>query len=535
MKSEAFRKFQATITGGAIIIGLAQVVSRILGLLRERILASTFGAGETLDIYYAAFKIPDFVFNIIVLGALSSAFIPVFIEYWNKDKEQKNVNYESYRIANSLLNIITLILLVAGAFVFLFTDQLVTLIAYGFDAEKRKTTAELVRVMYISVLFFGASNIVSGVLHSFRRFVAYSLAPIMYNLGIIFGIYVFVPKYGIMGLAYGVILGAFLHLVIQLPSVYRSGYKYSLAMSLSLPGVRKIGGLMLPRAFGLGVTQLNQAVTTTIASTLVVGSVAVFNLANNLQYFPISVFGVSLALSAFPVFSQAFIENDTSKFVLHFSQTFRRILFIVIPISIVILLLRAQIVRLVLGSGNFDWEDTILTAQTLGFFSISLFAQSLIPMLARSFYAFQNTKTPVIISVISMVINIVGSILLVQPMGVLGLALAFSIASFVNMILLLTALRTRLGDLDDQRIINSTLKIILLSLLMGLTIQALKYVIGPWVDMQTFFGVLIQTAGSTLGGGLVYVLLAVKLNFDEVDIIKKFLQKAKNQFTNLRK
>ncbi|MBU1075321.1 oligosaccharide flippase family protein, partial [Patescibacteria group bacterium] len=312
-------------------------------------------------------------------------------------------------------------------------------------------------------------------------------------------------------------------------------YKYKLTMSLSLPGVKKIGKLMLPRAFGLGVTQINQVVITAIASTLVVGSVAVFSLANNLQYFPISVFGVSLALSAFPVFTQAFTENNTSKFVLHFSQTFRRILFLVIPTSIVVLLLRAQIVRLVLGSGNFDWEDTILTAQTLGFFSLSLFAQSLVPMLARSFYAFQNTKTPVIISVISMVINVVGSVILVQSMGVLGLALAFSIASFVNMILLLAALRARLGDLDDHRIITSTLKIILLSLLMGLVVQGLKYIIGPLVDMKTFFGVFIQTAGSIFGGGLIYISLAVKLNFDEVDIIKRFFQKAKNQFSNSHK
>ncbi|MBU2235520.1 murein biosynthesis integral membrane protein MurJ [Patescibacteria group bacterium] len=535
MKSDVLKKFQTTIMGGAIIIGLAQVVSRLLGLLRERMLASTFGAGETLDIYYAAFKIPDFVFNIIVLGALSSAFIPVFMEYWNRDRDQKKSSFESFKIANSLLNAILLILVVVGIFVFLFTDQLVSLVAYGFDEEKRKTTAELVRIMYVSVLFFGASNIVSGVLHSFRRFIAYSLAPIMYNLGIIFGIIVFVPEYGIKGLAYGVILGALLHLVVQLPSVIRSGYKYKLTMSLSLPGVKKIGKLMLPRAFGLGVTQINQVVITAIASTLVVGSVAVFSLANNLQYFPISVFGVSLALSAFPVFTQAFTENNTSKFVLHFSQTFRRILFLVIPTSIVVLLLRAQIVRLVLGSGNFDWEDTILTAQTLGFFSLSLFAQSLVPMLARSFYAFQNTKTPVIISVISMAINIVGSVILVQSMGVLGLALAFSIASFVNMILLLAALRARLGDLDDHRIITSTLKIILLSLLMGLVVQGLKYVIGPLVDMKTFFGVFIQTAGSIFGGGLIYISLAVKLNFDEVDIIKRFFQKAKNQFSNSHK
>ncbi|PIS43040.1 MAG: murein biosynthesis integral membrane protein MurJ [Candidatus Kerfeldbacteria bacterium CG08_land_8_20_14_0_20_40_16] len=526
MFQEIRRKLSTTIMGGAIIIGTAQVLSRLLGLLRERLLASTFGAGNTLDVYYAAFKIPDFVFNIIVLGALSSAFVPVFLEYWNKSKE------ESFKIANSLLNIILLALLAIGIVVFFFTDLLVPLVAVGFNEEKREMTAQLVKIMYLGILFFGVSNIVSGILHSFRRFIAFSLAPIMYNLGIIFGIIALVPRFGTSGLAYGVVAGAFLHLVVQIPSVVKAGFRYRILVDWSLAGVKKIGKLMLPRALGLGVTQINQVVITAIASTLAVGSVAVFNLANNLQYFPISVFGVSLALSAFPVFSQAFTEKNKEKFILHFSQTFRRILFLIIPASLIILLLRAQIVRLVLGAGNFNWEDTILTAQTLGFFSLSLFAQSLIPVLARAFYAFQNTKTPVIISVISMIANVIGSLIFVHFWGVYGLALAFSLASFVNMILLLIMLRIEIGELDDQRIINSTLKIIFLSLLMGLVIQGLKYLIAPQVNMQTFVGVFSQTAGSILGGLTVYLLLAALFRFEEVATMVRMLKKAKNQLWN---
>lgn len=526
MKKEILKKLQATILGGAIIIGTAQVASRILGLLRERLLASTFGAGDTLDVYYAAFKIPDFIFNIIVLGALSSAFVPVFLEYWNKNKE------ESYRIANSLLNIILLALVVIGVVVFFFTDLLIPLVAVGFEGEKRELTAQLVRIMYLGIVFFGASNIVSGILHSLRRFVAFSLAPIMYNLGIIFGITVLVPRYGINGLAYGVVFGALLHLLVQIPSVIKIGFRYKMMVDFGLQGVKKIAKLMVPRALGLGVNQINQIVITAIASTLAVGSVAVFNLANNLQYFSISVLGVSLALSAFPVFSQAFTEKNNEKFVVHFSQTIRRILFLIIPASILILLLRAQIVRLVLGAGSFDWEDTVLTAQTLGFFSLSLFAQSLVPVLARAFYAFQNTKTPVIISVISMIINVVGSLIFVQFWGIYGLALAFSIASFINMILLITALRVKMGDLDDQRIISSTLKIIALSIFMGLVVQGLKYLIAPQVDMQTFVGVLIQTVGSMVGGGIFYLLLASLFRFEEVAIIARMLNKAKGLLFN---
>lgn len=533
MGKKFFYKLQTTITGGAIIIGVASIISRLLGLLRDRLLAANFGAGDVLDTYYAAFKIPDLIFNILVLGALSAAFIPIFLSYWSKDKEEKDRD-ESWRIANSVLNLILITLFIIGGIFFILVPKLMFLIAPGFSPEKQLITAKLTRIMLASILFFGFSNVVSGILNSFRRFIAYSLAPIAYNLGIIFGIVVLVPqpKLGVYGLALGVVLGAFLHLMIQIPSVIKVGFRWRVVLDYTHQGVKKIIKLMIPRTLGLAVTQINQLVIIIIASTLAAGSVAIFNLATNLQHFPINVFGVSLAISSFPVFSKAFSEKDTNQFIVNFSETVRRILYLIIPVSVIILLLRAQIVRLILGTGSFDWTDTVLTAQTLGFFSLSLFAQSLIPVLARSFYAFQNTKTPVIIGSFSVILNIILAVILGKIMGVEGLALAFSIASLINMILLLIVLRSKIGELEDKKIIVSTLKIILASLLMGVFIQGLKYFIAPLVDMRTFVGVFLQAAGSIMGGIIIYLIITVLLKCKEISIIRNLILRAKRQVFN---
>ncbi|MDP3964847.1 MAG: murein biosynthesis integral membrane protein MurJ [bacterium] len=526
MLRKFLEKLQTTILGGAIIVGAASILSRLIGLVRDRLLASTFGAGDALDIYYAAFRLPDFIFNILVLGALASSFIPVFLEHWNKNNQAAASKEEAWHITNSVLNLILVGLLVLGGLLFLFTPQLMLIVAPGFDPEKQAETAHLTRLMLVSIIFFGMSNVVSGVLNSFRKFVAYSLAPIMYNVGIIFGIVVLSPRWGIQGAAIGVVAGALLHWLVQLPSARSLGFRYTLVLDTAHRGVRKIGALMIPRTLGLAVVQINQIVITIIASTLRTGSVAVFNLATNLQSFPISVFGISLAVSAFPAFSQAFAEQNNQKFVSHFSETFRRVLYLILPVSVAILLLRAQFVRLIFGAGAFDWTDTILTAETLGVFALSLFAQSLIPMLARSFYAFQNTKTPVAVSIFAMALNIALGIFLSRTAGIIGLAFAFTISSIVHMVLLLALLRIRVGDLDDVRIIRSTFKILIASAALGLVIQWLKYVIAPLVDMQTFLGIFIQTSGALLTGGIVYLVVTMVLQSEEIHIFRNWFMRA---------
>ncbi len=506
-------RIQKTIMGGAMIVAIFSILSRVLGLLRDRLLSSTFGAGKILDAYYAAFRLPDLIFNTLVLGALSSAFIPVFLKYWQKDKK------EAWHITNGVLNVLFLIIFFLVVVCFFLTPIFIEYLVPGFDAPTKALTVSLTRIMLWGTLFFTLSNIAGSVLNSFQKFFTYSLAPLMYNLGIIFGILFLVERMGYQGLAWGVVLGSFLHLLIQIPALMKSGYRWQPIFNFTHPAIKKISRLMLPRCFGLAVSQFNFIVTTLVASSITIGAVAIYNLSFNLINFPVSIFGISLAISIFPVLSHCFATGNKKLFVNHFSTTIRRIFYLILPTTVVLLALRTQIVRLVLGAGLFTWRDTVLTAQTLGLFSVSLFAQSLIPIFARAFYATQETKMPVKIAFVGFLVNMVGCLILGHLIGVEGLALAFSLAAIINFGLLYYYFNKKVFPLPNQEIMRAVVKIAGLSVLMVVIVQALKYLLGSWVNMQTFMGVLIQTSGVALGGFLFYFFTSLSFGFSEVRVV----------------
>jgi putative peptidoglycan lipid II flippase len=529
------------ILSGAAMIGVASIVSRLLGVYRDRLLSTTFGAGSSLDAYLAAFRIPDSVFNLVVVGALSSAFIPLFTEYLLKRDKRA-----AFLLTNNLVNMLLVALLVIIGIIFFLAPVLVPLIGPGMDEATRHLTLVLTRIMLLSPFFFSISTLASGVLNSHKKFFVYSLTPLMYNLGIIGGILFLSPRWGIYGVAIGVVIGSFLHMVIQLPSIWRLGYRYQFIFDWRHPGMRRVFKLMVPRTIGLAVYQVNLFVSTAIASTVAVGAITVYNLANNLQSLPYSVFGISLSTTAFPILAGAASREEGQSFVATLSKTLRQILFFVVPVSVLMLLLRAQIVRIIFGSGEFGWEATILTASTLGYFVLSLFAQSLIPLLAKAFYAIQNTVIPVTVSIISMGLNIVLALLLTRVMGVAGIALAFSVASFFNMIALLIIIHIKLGGLEDKKIITSVIKIIIASGCMILVVQGLSWsrgavaldlipgvkgLVAGWVDMQTFWGVFLQALLATAAGAGVYVLVGWLIKLEEMDMIKGFWQKLKRRRT----
>ncbi|MDP2812721.1 MAG: murein biosynthesis integral membrane protein MurJ [bacterium] len=511
-------KLNNSVTGGAVIIAFFSFLSKIFALLRERLIASNFGAGELSDIYYSAFRLPDLIFNTLVLGALTSAFIPVFQKVWFKDKK------EGLILANSVLNFF---LLFIGALVILaicFTPNLMALITPGFSDWQLSMVVSLSRVMLLAILFFVASNIIGGVLNSWKKFFSFSLAASFYNIGIIVGIVFFYPKLGLVGLSWGVVLGAFMHLLIQLPEIIKNGWHYQLVLKFD-KNLRRILKLMLPRTFGLAASQINLVITTMIASTLASGSIAVFNLANNLQSLPISLFAVSLAVAVFPTFTQAASEDNKQLFADNFSISLRRILYLLIPISVLMVVLRAQIVRIILGTGAFNWQNTYDTAQTLGLFALSIFAQGLIPLLGRSFYAYEDTKTPMAVSFFSIVINIIFSWIFAKYWGVIGLAIAFSLSSIINMFLLYFILSLRVPDIDHNKIFNSLLKILANSCLCGLVAYAMLNLLSLVVNMRTFLGIFIQGFGAGLVALLSYVLLSILFRLEEVDIVKRILIK----------
>lgn len=501
-----------SIAGAALIVSITGIISRLLGLFRDRVLASKFGAGDTLDVYYAAFRVPDLIYNLLIAGALSAAFIPVFTGLITKNK-----NKEAWRLASGLMFFQVVIIVSISLVLVIFAPQVMSIVTPGFSEEKLSDVVNFTRVMFLSPIFLGISAIFGGILTSFKKFFVYSIAPILYNVGIIIGALLFVDRIGIIGLAWGVILGAILHMAIQYPSVKKSGFRFifDLRKIKKDKNLKKVFKLMAPRSLAVGVNQINLLVVTIFASTLASGSLAVFNFANNIQSVPLGLFGISFAVAAFPMLSSSIAENDDKKFVYVFSRTVRRILFFVIPSSVFLFMLRAEVVRIIFGAGKFDWEDTEATLWVMGFLSLSLFAQSIIPLLARSFYALENTKTPFYIALFSEAVNIISIVVLIEKFEIIGLAIAFSLTSIVNMSLLAYFLRKRFGTIDDRKIMLSVSKFVVGSIVSGAAIYITRHVLANFITLDTFMDVLIQLISSGIVGIGSFVVVCYWLKIEE--------------------
>jgi len=501
-----------TVGGGFVIISVFSIISRILGLLRDRLLSSHFGVGPILDAYYAAFRLPDLIFNTFVLGALASAFIPVFLEIWHKDQK------EAWRVTNSILNILLAVVFLLVIVMEIFAKPIVQILVSGFSPENIYLTVSLTRIMLVGILFFTISNIAGAVLNSFRRFFFYALSPIAYNLGIILGIVFLVPIFGPKGLAFGVVLGSLMHLLVQFPAFLKTGWRWQLVLDLKNQFVKTIGRLMLPRFFGLAIGQLNLMAATFIGSLWGVGAITVYNLAFNLISFPLNIFGVSLALAVFPVFTSAVVNNSRKDFVYHFSKTVRRILFLTIPSIFVIFLLRQEIVGLILGAGKFSYNNINLTAMVLGAFALCLVSESLSSVMVRAFYSHKDTITPVKAAMVDFCVNIVGCLILGRKFGALGLALAFSLSSICESIVLIIFLRLKTGPLDFRRIVSAFFRILGVSLVMFLVMWETKMFLSSYYlaqDGSLFLlkkFIIISLAGLVSFLGLTYLF-----KFDEFD------------------
>lgn len=517
---EIFQKQINSITVAAALVAASSLASRLLGVVRDRILAGQFGAGAELDIYYAAFRIPDLIYNIIVLGALSAGFIPVFTGLIRDFKcavekgGEGDCNQEAWNLASNVLNWLLLGLAGLSALGIIFAPALTRLMVPGFSAESQAVVASLTRVMFLSPLFLGISGVLGGVLQSFKRFLVYSLAPVLYNIGIIIGALYFSRWWGIDGLAWGVAFGAFLHMAIQIPVVYRLGWRYSFKIKWRDSDTRQIGRMMAPRIMSLATAQINLVVITVLASGLSAGSLTVFNFANNLQSFPIGIFGISFAIAAFPALAETAFDKE--KLVTNFSRTIRQIWFFIAPATVLIVALRAQLIRVVLGSGNFDWQDTILTMDCLGLFAISLFAQAAAPLLARVFYARHDSATPFYLGLASVAANIILSLFFAPRLGITGLVLAFSIASILNFILLWIWLSIAVGSLDMKRITISVAKFTVSAFAAGGAAQIMKALVWPFIDMTKFSGVSIQLLVSGSVGLAVYLVFCYLLRSEEL-------------------
>ncbi|KPJ55282.1 hypothetical protein AMJ47_00165 [Parcubacteria bacterium DG_72] len=528
-----------TINRAAVILAVSSLLSGILGLFRDRLLAGTFGAGSELDIYYAAFRIPDFIAMVLIMGSISAAIIPLFSEYLVKSKE------EAWKFFSNLLNSFLLFLVIISILMIIFVPQILRLIVPGFSGEKLQTTITLTRIMFLSPILLGISNIISGVLRVFKRFLVTSLSPIMYNIGIISGILFFVPRIGIKGLAWGVVFGALLHLLVQAPIIFSLGFKPKRALDFCHPGLLKAIKLTLPRTLGLAASQINLIVITAIGSTLAAGSIAVFNLADNLQRLPVTFIAASFSTAAFPFLALYFSRKEKEKLVQEFLGVFKQIIFFIIPISLLIFILRAQIVRVILGTGKFAWVDTQLTAACLGLFSIGIFAYGLSLLVSKTFYALQDTKTPALIALASILVNVCLSFFFIWVLRfnnifssfltrfldiekvdnslVVGLPLALSISGIIQLVLLLAFLYKKVEIIKIKEILDFIVKILICSILLILASFLSLKIMAQLVNMQTFVGVFLQAAVSSVIGIAIYCVAALMLRLKEITTVKKYI------------
>ncbi|OGZ32635.1 MAG: murein biosynthesis integral membrane protein MurJ [Candidatus Portnoybacteria bacterium RIFCSPLOWO2_12_FULL_39_9] len=538
MLNRIFNHQSKTIFSAAVILGAASLMSRILGLVRESIFAAKFGAGDTMDIYNAAFRIPDLVYSLLVLGALSAGFVPIFTAYYRGQPPPgrglppgSGPQTEAWYIANGILNIIVISAIIICGFLILLSPWLVPLIAPGFGPEKSVLAVNLTRLMFLSPIFLAVSAVLGGILQSLRKFFIYSLAPIFYNLGIIFGALFLVKSWGIYGLGVGVVLGAFCHMLIQAPPVVLSGFRYRLIFGLTHPGIRRLGRLMIPRTLSLAVSQFDLIVMTIIGSTLASGSIAIFIFAYNLASLPWGVVAVSFALAVFPVLSQFAAQKNWPQFLKNFSGALRQILFFIIPMSALLLVLRTQIVQVVFGHGlfganQFSQSAADLVSRTLFYFALGLFAFSLDQFLARAFFSLENTKTPFFIGVAATLVNISGSLVFIRYFSVAGLALGLVLAALIRVSLAWVflkkevkkffALPERTDALGEKQIFISLIKIVFASLAAASAAYLILSLTAPLINLKTTLGIFVQGLMAGLAGLLTYCFLTFLLRLPEM-------------------
>lgn len=384
----------------AMLLGTAAVTSQILGLIRDRIFAHEFGAGATLDIYYASFRIPDFIFVSIASFVSVTVLIPFLIEKIGASEK------DGKQFLDNVFTVFFVAIILISVVVFFLVPQLSGALFPGIVGKSHDTLVFLTRIMLLSPILLGLSNLLGSITQTARKFFIYALSPILYNVGIIIGILFFYPLWGLSGLAYGVVLGALFHLLIQVPTVLRFGLLPKFLLKPDFSQIKEVVYLSLPRTIGLSVNQIALLVLISLASRMPEGSIAVFNFSWNLQSVPLAIVGVSYSVAAFPTLAHLFSKKETEKFLSNIVTAARHIIFWSLPIIVLFIVLRAQIVRSILGSGAFSWSDTRLTAAALALFAVSLVAQSLTLLFVRGYYAAGNTKTPLLVNGISSLLTI---------------------------------------------------------------------------------------------------------------------------------
>ncbi|HET6615951.1 MAG TPA: murein biosynthesis integral membrane protein MurJ [Dehalococcoidia bacterium] len=486
-----------TLAAAASIVALGFLGSRLLGLLRTVAIAHQYGTSPNLDAYFVAFRLPDLIFQLLAGATLGSAFIPTFARVLNRRGEE-----EAWRLTSSVLNLVFLATLVFAVLGLLFAPVLVPLTAPGLgdetgqSAELRNLAIDLTRIMMISPILFAVSGMFMGILNARHHFLAPAFAPMFYNLAIIVGALI---SDDVKVLAFAVVIGALLHLLVQLPALRLVGMVWQPIWEWRDAAVREVGRLMGPRVLGLGAYQLNFIIATFFASTVGAGAISAVNYGWLIVMTPIGLFGMAISTAVFPRLAEQAARDDVDlRDTL--SRALRLILYLTIPASVGLIVLAKPVTSFLLRSGAFDAESLDLVVTALIFYAIGLFAHSGIEILSRGFYALSDTRTPVAFALISMAVNLVLSLALVWNFGIGGLAFALSAATIVEFVLLVRTLDRRIHGLVGAQVMQSLARTLIGTLLMA-------EVLGVWLAVLKLAGALDLAskvdAGFALVGGLI--------------------------------
>ena len=432
-------------TAGLVVSGMF-LVSRILGWVRTIVIYGAFGIGRDLDIFNAAFRLPDLIFQLVAAGALSSALIPVISGLMENGEQSR-----AFRVVSTVTNVMLAVLLVLAVIAFVLAPVLVPIITPGFvdDPDKMARTIELTRIMLLSPIFLAVGAVATSLLNAQGRFAASAIAPIVYNLAIIGGAILLKPSLGVVGLAVSVVLGSLSHVIVQIPSILGLGFRHRFRIDLADPQARRALTLMVPRAIGLGVTQVTFIVATAIATNYGDGALSAYQLAFVLLQIPLGVIGVPLGVVILPALSRDAASGRVADFAGLVSRASRLLLFVMLPITGIGIVLAGDLVLLLFGGGRNSAVTLDQTASTLATFLLGLSAHALIAVLARAFYAQQDTRTPVAAGIVSVAFNTTLAVILAGPLGLglPGIGLAIAIGAWIEAILLLGLLRRRTPDL----------------------------------------------------------------------------------------
>ncbi|MCL6096786.1 MAG: murein biosynthesis integral membrane protein MurJ [Patescibacteria group bacterium] len=509
-------KRQNNIISAAFVIMATIIFSQVLGLIRQRLLVSIFGASNTLGIYLASTKIPDFLFQLIIAGALSSAFIPVFSEYLGKGKNQ-----DAHKLGATLLVIGLIIFSIFSLVLFIFANDFSKIIAPGFSQSQINLMADLTRVVIFGEILFIFGSFLSAILQSYNHFFIPGIASATFNLGIIIGIVTLSPYVGIFSAAYGVILGALIFVLVQLPFVKGVGFSFRPTFSLKTSGVIEVLRLMWPRTLSIGIFQLGTIITVTLVSFLPNPgrNYVIFDYAQTLAFAPVALFGQAIAQAAFPVLSKE--RERLEDFKTTFITSFNQMLYLVLPVSALLLVLRIPIVRLIYGAAKFDWDATVLMGKTLAFFSISIFAQALVYLISRGFYALHDTKTPLVVGGLTTGFMIVMGALFVFVLhyGIESIAIAYSVASIVDIIILFIFLDRKIGGFRKVSLAVSLTKITLATVFTGFALYIPIKLLDQLVfDTTKTINLIFLTGISSLAGLSLYLFLTWLFNVKEASM-----------------